>query len=165
VKKAPIAPLDALCRRWLPQNEQQCRRARHSANRARWQELFFAGFDAGGRRAAIIFTLETAKLDDVDGVLSSSLRARRSKMQPKAARPPRASKPPPGLSPQLGADLMNSGPDCQAFVKRSADPPSLPERGGRLVLFGFLRTRFHGAVPLVVRMRILPGGDRLRLRG
>jgi hypothetical protein len=47
--------------------------ARHSANRARRQELFFAGSDAGGWRAAIIYTLtETAKLNDVEGVLSSS---------------------------------------------------------------------------------------------
>ncbi len=71
-EKTPVAPL-TLCRRWLPQNAQQCRRARHSANRARRQELFFAGSDARGWRAAIITTLiETAKFDDVEGVLSSS---------------------------------------------------------------------------------------------
>jgi hypothetical protein len=70
-----------------------------------------------------------------------------------------------GVSSPLGAELMNVGPDFQAFVTRSTHLPSLPERGSWLVLFGFLRARFHGAVPLVVRMRILPGGDRLRLRG
>ncbi len=67
-------------------------------------------------------------------------------------------------SPPLGANLMNFGPDSQAFVKRSAHQPSLPERGSRLVLIAF-RARFLGAGRLLAGMRILPGGDRLRLRG
>jgi hypothetical protein len=67
-------------------------------------------------------------------------------------------------SPPPGANLMNFGPDSQAFVKRSAHQPSLPERGSRLVLIAF-RARFLGAGRLLARMRILPGGDRLRLRG
>lgn len=83
----------------------------------------------------------------------------------------RASKSTPGPSrtaeshPPLGADLTTYCPDSQAFVKRSANQPSLPERGGRLLLFVALCARFLGAGRLLARMRILPGGDRLRLRG
>jgi hypothetical protein len=82
----------------------------------------------------------------------------------------RASKSTPGPSrtaeyhPPLGADLITYGPDSQAFVKRSANQPSLPERGGRLLLFVALCARFLGAGVLLAGMRILPGGDRLRLR-
>jgi hypothetical protein len=140
-------------------------------------------------RAAIISTLiETANLNDVAGVLSSS-RSReafenghRRRIDLSTFRasghthPVRAAAQARnqthagagklgGVSSPLGAELMNVGPDFQAFVTRSTHLPSLPERGSWLVLFGFLRARFHGAVPLVVRMRILPGGDRLRLRG
>lgn len=83
----------------------------------------------------------------------------------------RASKSTPGPSrtaeshPPLGADLITYGPDSQAFVKRSANQPSLPARGGRLLLFVALCARFLGAGRLLAGMRILPGGDRLRLRG
>jgi hypothetical protein len=142
-------------------------------------------------RAAIISTLiETANLNDVAGVLSSS-RSReafenghRRRIDPSTFRASGYTHPKAvrasaqarkqthaevgnhgGVSSPLGAELMNVGPDFQAFVTRSTHLPSLPERGSWLVLFGFLRARFHGAVPLVVRMRILPGGDRLRLRG
>jgi hypothetical protein len=66
--------------------------------------------------------------------------------------------------PPLGADLITYGPDSQAFVKRSANKPSLPERGGRLLLFVALCARFLGAGRLLAGMRVLPGGDRLRLR-
>jgi len=169
----------------------ECRRARHWANRARREELVFAGSGAGGRRAAVISTLiETANLNDVAGVLSSS-RSREAfenghrrridlstfrasgYTHPKAVRASAQARKQThaevgnhgGVSSPLGAELMNVGPDFQAFVTRSTHLPSLPERGSWLVLFGFLRARFHGAVPLVVRMRILPGGDRLRLRG
>jgi hypothetical protein len=68
------------------------------------------------------------------------------------------------MDPALGGPY-EFGSGLSGVRQRSADQPSLPERGGRLVLFGALRARFHGAVPLVVRMRFLPGGDRLRLRG
>jgi hypothetical protein len=183
VKKTPVAALDALCRRWLPQNrnEQRCRRARATRPNALGGNGFFA---------AIISTLiETANLNDVAGVLAVPVRARRSKTvipvgslitsrasgytHPKAVRASAQARKQThaevgnhgGVSSPLGAELMNVGPDFQAFVTRSTHLPSLPERGSWLVLFGFLRARFHGAVPLVVRMRILPGGDRLRLRG
>jgi hypothetical protein len=82
----------------------------------------------------------------------------------------RASKSTPGPSrtaeyhPPLGADITTYGPDSQAFVKRSAYQPSLPERGGRLLLFVALCSRFLGAGLLLAGMRVLPGGDRLRLR-
>lgn len=83
----------------------------------------------------------------------------------------RASKRTPGPSrtaashPPLGADLITYGPDSQVFVKRSARQPSLPERGGRLLLFVALCARFLGAGRLLAGMRVLPSGDRLRLRG
>jgi hypothetical protein len=113
--------------------------------------------DAGRRRAAIMHTLiETAKLNDVEGVLSDSLRARRPKtimaagslFEHFARQVARAPSRADGRRAQanlprgrvarrsftpLGAEVMNSGPDSQAFVKRSALQPSLPERGGRLV--------------------------------
>jgi hypothetical protein len=37
--------------------QKECRRAGHSANRARREGLFFAGSDAGRRRVAIIHSL------------------------------------------------------------------------------------------------------------
>ena len=100
--------------------------------------IIVTGFDAGGRCAAIISTFIDRQLNDVEGVLAHRqhhLRARRSKPIIAVGSPP------------LGANLMNFGPACQAFAKRSADQPSLPERCGRLVLFGALRARFLGAVP------------------
>jgi hypothetical protein len=70
-----------------------------------------------------------------------------------------------GVPPcRLDADLITYGPDSQAFVKRSANQPSLRERGGRLLLFVALCARFLGAGRLLAGMRVLPGGDRLRLR-
>ena len=69
------------------------------------------------------------------------------------------------ISPPIGAALMNFGPDSQAFVKRWAHQPSLSERSTWLVLFVALRARFLGAGLLLAGMRVLPGGDRLRLRG
>jgi transposase len=58
---------DPLPRRRPPVPVQQCRRKSGAWHR-RWpQQLDFAGSDAGGRRAAAIYTLiETAKLNDVD---------------------------------------------------------------------------------------------------
>jgi hypothetical protein len=73
VKKTPVAPLDALCRRWLPQNrnEQRCRRARATRPNALGGNGFFA---------AIISTLvETANLKMSRESLAVPVRARRSK--------------------------------------------------------------------------------------
>jgi hypothetical protein len=100
---------------------------------------YFFGSGAGGRHAAIIAILiETAKLDDVAGALSSS--------------------------PSRGS-FKNGHGRRTVLSFRGSEFTHLPERGGRLVLFGALRARFFGAGLLFAGMRIFPGGDRLRLRG
>src|ERR1700737_4042230 len=48
---------------------------------------------------------------------------------------------------------------------RSAPKPLLPERSSRAVLSGALRACFLGAGLLLAGMRVLPGADRLRVRG
>jgi len=73
-EKTPVAPRDALCRRWLPHNNYRMPpSAPFGQSRSAREELVFAGFGAGGRRAAVIHILiNTANLNDVEGVLSSS---------------------------------------------------------------------------------------------
>jgi hypothetical protein len=101
--------------------------------------VIFADSGAGGRRAAIIASLiETAKLDDVEGVLSSS--------------------------PSREA-FKNDHGRRTVLSFRGSGFTHLPERGGRLVLFVAFRACFFGAGLLFAGMRILPCGDRLRRRG
>jgi len=136
-EKTPVALLDALCRRWLPQDEQQCGRARQSANRARPHEFFywFRPPEEDVRRSS---TRSQERQTQLWGSLAVLLRARRPKttmavdrsfisrvwfhapeIRAGGGRARKNPTPRPSSTAKFYrhlADLTNSGPDTQAFI-------------------------------------------------